>query len=264
MTKDLSSHSEIKLVPLNKLRTSVNTQRVLKPARVELLLSQFDLEQFGLPVVNLRDGAYWIVDGQHRLETLKRWLDKGWENQKIECRAYTGMTEKEEADMFDRLNNQLQVTTFDKFKVRVTAHRQTETAVQRAVEKQGLKISRTKGDGSIQAVATLVRIYERSDTEILGRALRITRDAFGDAGFTSAVLDGIGHLCQRYDGVLNESKSIEQLRAMRGGVGGLTSRAEVLRKQTGNQLSHCVAAAAVDVINRGGGRKLPSWWSDNS
>lgn len=46
-----------------------------------------------------------------------------------------------------------------------------------------------------------------------------------------------------------------------GGVAGLTNKAEVLRRSTGNQKAHCVAAAAVEIINAGrGGHKLPAWW----
>lgn len=39
----------------------------------------------------------------------------------------------------------------------------------------------------------------------------------------------------------------------------------VRRKQTGNAKGHCVAAAAVDINNRGrGGKKLPSWWREDA
>ncbi|MCC6352798.1 MAG: ParB N-terminal domain-containing protein [Verrucomicrobiae bacterium] len=255
------AHSTIQLVPLKKMRVSVNAQRELKPARVVLLANEFDPEQLGYPVLNLRDGYYWIIDGQHRIEAAKIFVGADWESQKLECRVYQHLTEKEEASMFDRLNNQLAVTTFDKFKIRVTAGRQVEVAVARVVERAGLKIGRAKDEGAIGAVGTLVKIYSRADADTLARTLRIIRDAFGDAGMTAPVLDGIAHVCQRYNGALNEAAAIEKLRDMRGGVGGLMSKANVLHKQTGHATSHCVAAATVDTINAGkGGKKLPSWW----
>ena len=259
--KTIRAHSTIKLVPLGKMRVSPVAQRELKEYRVALLLEEFDLEQFGLPVLNLRDGSYYIIDGQHRIEALKRFLGDDWEIQHVECRVYSGLTEIEEANMFDRLNNVLAVNNFDKFRVRVTAGRPVETHVQKIVEKTGLCISRNKGSGAIGAVSTLVRIYNRADPATLYRTLKIVRDSFGDAGMESRVIDGIGHLCQRYNGSLDDSFATERLGSMRGGVGGLISKAEVLRKQTGHQISHCVAAAAVDVINsKRGGKKLPSWW----
>jgi hypothetical protein len=257
----LRAHSVIKQVPLGKIRVSQLAQRELKEYRVHQLLSEFDLEQFGLPVVNYRDGHYYVIDGQHRIETMKRFLGDGWEIQHIDCRAYTGLTEVEEANMFDRLNNVLAVHTFDKFKVRVTAGRPVESSVKKVVEGLGLCISRESVPGAVGAVGTLVRIHQRSDPKTLERALKIVRDSFGDAGMEARIIDGIGHLCQRYNGALDDTTAVERLGGMRGGVGGLLNRAEVLRKQTGNQISHCVAAAAVDVINaKRSGKKLPSWW----
>jgi hypothetical protein len=82
----------------------------------------------------------------------------------------------------------------------------------------------------------------------LARGLRIIRDAYGDAGFDAAVIDGMGHLCQRYNGQLDDGVAIDRLSSAHGGVSGLLAKAEVLRKQTGNSKSHCVAAAAVDII----------------
>ena len=50
-----------------------------------------------------------------------------------------------------------------------------------------------------------------------------------------------------------------------GGVHGLLGKAENLRRATGNQKGHCVAAAAVEIVNAGrGGKKLPSWWREDN
>jgi hypothetical protein len=78
------------------------------------------------------------------------------------------------------------------------------------------------------------------------------------------VIDGIGLLCQRYDGDLSEQHAIERLSSAHGGVSGLISRAGQLRQSTGSAPAQCVAAAAVEVINRGSGRrKLPGWWRND-
>lgn len=259
--RQIKTHSKVELVPLSRMRVSQSAQRSLNTGRVDKLVVDFDPEQMGFPVVSFRAGQYWIIDGQHRVEALKSWLGKGWETQKIECRVYHGMNEREEADMFDRLNNQLAVKTFDKFKVRVTAGRKTEVEVQKIVEREGLRISVSKEDGSVGAVGTLVKIYERSGPDTLARTLRLARDSFGSPGFTAQVLDGLSQLCQRYNGELKDDETVERLRSVRGGLGGVISRSEVLHKQTGNAKHLCVAAAIVDVLNaRRGGRKLPSWW----
>ena len=120
------------------------------------------------------------------------------------------------------------------------------------------------GGSGISAVATLRRVYTRGGAAVLSRTLRIIRDAYGEAGLDGPVIDGIGLLCQRYNGDLSEQRAIERLSSAHGGVSGLLSRAGQLRQSTGSATAQCVAAAAVEVINRGsGGRKLPGWWRND-
>jgi hypothetical protein len=237
-------------------------QRELRKERVDNLLANFDLDMFGLPVVSWRGGLYYIIDGQHRIEAMKQWLGKGWELQKIECRVYQGLNEQQEAEMFDRLNDALSVSAFDKFRVRVEAGRPIETAINDIIRKEKLVISRDEVPGAVHAVGTLVRVYNRADGATLQKALRIIREAFGDAGFEAKMIDGMGHLCQRYEASLSEERVVKALQNVRGGVKGLLGKADVLHRQTGVASGQCVAAAAVEVINanHNGGRKLPSWW----
>lgn len=261
MSQDLKLHSKIQAVPLGKMRVSQVAQRELRPARVNELAADLDLEMIGNIVVNFREGWYWIIDGQHRKEALIRFLGEGWERQQVDCRVYSGLSEQQEADMFDKLNNALSVGVFDKFKVRLAARRPVETAIRKIVEKQGLKISKSMKENSVSCVGTLVKIYNRADGDLLGRALHVVHESFGDPGMQSAVIDGFAHLCQRYNGVIDDADAIERLRTTRGGIGSVLSRAEMLRKQTGRLLPQCVAAAVVDTLNaKRGGNKLPSWW----
>ncbi len=262
--KRVSQHGEIQFVRLGSMAIPPHAQRDFKPHKVDQILAEFDLDVFGLPVVSERRGIFYILDGQHRVAAIKAWIGDGWEDQRIECRVYKGLTEADEADKFDRLNDAMPVSVFDKFRIRVNAKREVETRIKQLVEKEGLKISKDKIPGAIGAVGTLRRVYVRSSEAALSKSLRIIRDAFGDAGFEASVIDGIGHLVQRYDGLVNEDIAAKQLGSMHGGVKGLLNRATTLHKQTGGLRAHCVAAAAVDVINsKRGGKKLPSWWKSS-
>lgn len=255
--------ARLKWVPLGKMRISPLAQRELNPSRADWLRANLDIEQLGNPTVSHRDGWYYVIDGQHRTAALADWLGEGWESQEVQCWVYEGLTEQEEADKFDRLNDVLAVNAFSKFKVRLTAKRPIETDIERTVKAQDLVISKDRVPGAVRAVGTLRKVYTRSDGDTLGRTLRIIRDAYGDAGLEAKVIDGIGHLCQRYNGVLDEDYAIGKLSDAHGGVNGLLGKAEVLHKQTGNTKAHCVAAAAVEIINAkaGRGKKLPDWWA---
>lgn len=264
-TTKMERRARLRWIPLGKMKVSSVAQRELVPAHVNHILTEFDPELVGNPHVSERDSHYYIVDGQHRIAALKAWLGDGWENQQLHCWTYFDLSESEEADLFDRLNDVRSVSAFDKFRVRVNAGRPVQTDIERQVRHEGMVISRDNVPGGIKAVGTLERVYNRSDAATLGRALRIIRDAYGDSGLEAAVIDGMGHLCQRYNGQLKEDVAVKKLAAARGGVNGLLSKAEVLRKQTGTAKGQCVAAAAVDIINSGkGGGKLPSWWKSQS
>ncbi len=258
----IEREARLRWVPIAKMRVSPVAQRDLNQARVDRLAAEFDLELLGTPTVNERDGHFYIIDGQHRVAAL---IQTGWEDQQIQCWTYVGLSEQEEADKFDRFNDVLAVHAFDKFRVRVAAGREVESDIERVVRANGLVVSRDSVPGAISAVGTLRRVYTRSDAATLARALRIIRDAYGDAGLEAPVIDGIGLLCQRYNGELTEDVAIEKLARAHGGVNGLLAQAEILRRKTGNPKGHCVAAAAVETINAGkGGKKLPSWWKDAS
>jgi hypothetical protein len=248
------------------MRVNPLAQREINPARADKLVEEFDLEQFGAPTANHRDGHFYLIDGQHRVEALKRWFGDGnWENQQVQCWTYDGLSEEDEADVFLKLNDTLAVSAYAKFRVGVQAGRPDESDVDAIVRAQGLRVSTIKVEGAISAVGTLMRLYQRAGGPVLGRTLRIVRDAYGNPGLESAVIDGIGLLCHRFNGELQDDQMVKRLKATFGGVTGLLGKAENLRQRTGNPRAHCIAAAAVEIHNGGrGGKKLPSWWKAES
>lgn len=257
----IAREARLQWVPLNLVRVSPQAQRELNEARVDHIAQGMDLEQLGTPTVSARGGYFYIVDGQHRINALIKWLGAGWDEQTVQCWTYTGLSEQDEAEKFLKLNDVLAVPAMAKFKVGVKAGREVESDIDRIVRSQGLSVTSDRIEGGIRAVGTLRRVYEREGAAVLARTLGVIRDAYGTAGFEAAVIDGIGFLCGRYNGDLEVPKAVERLSNAHGGVNGLLNKAEVMRRQTGNPRGQCVAATAVELINRGrGGNKLPSWW----
>lgn len=249
-------------VPLGLMRVPTMAQRELKPGRVAHIAANMDLEQIGTPTVNKRGGLFYIINGQHRVEAYKLWLGDGWETQELHCECYVDLSEVEEAEVFLKLNDVLTVQAFDKFRIGLNANRPEEVEIAAIVTKTGLTISESKAEGAIGAVSTLRRVYRREGgVVVLGRALSIIRDAYGSAGLNAPVIDGIGLLCGRYNGELDTAQAVTRLASAAGGLAGLMNPAYITKKQTGAALNQCIAAAAVELINRGkGGKKLPSWW----
>lgn len=253
--------THLRWVPVAKMRVPEVAQREENPSRVSYLAAHFDPELLTPPVVSERGGHFWIMDGQHRVAAFKDWIGEDWITQQVQCWTYTGLTEATEAEMFLKLNDTLNVGAFDKFRIGVTAGRDMETDIDRVVRATGLVVSKQSVEGGIRAVGALRKVYSRGGASVLNRSLSIIRDAYGDPGLEAPVIEGLGLVCSRYNGELDQEKAVKQLASFRGGVGALMQRAELSRKQTGAPRSHCVAAAAVEVINRGkGGKKLPGWW----
>lgn len=246
-------------VSIADMKVSDLAQRKVNLNKVAVMVANFNPEMLGIITVNFRDGAYQIIDGQHRVLTLR---ELGWGDQKMLARTYTGMTEQQEADMFLELNTVLPITGFERFRVGVTAERHAESAVSVVCEALGLHVSLSKNPGAIRAPSTLLAVYARGGQELLRRTLTIIRDAYGDAGLEAAVISGIAGLLHRYGDQIDDDKLIRKLTESHGGVSGLLNKAEVMRRMTGKARWMCVAAAAVEILNSGsrGGYRLADWW----
>lgn len=250
--------ARLKWIPISEMRVNEHAQRELNNSRVDRILANLELEQIGNPTVNFRGGAYYIIDGQHRIQALREF---GLGDELLQCWTYEDLTEEEEAEAFLKLNDTLAVDAMSKFKVGVQAGRAEESDINRIVLAQGLKITREKVDGGIAAVGTVTRVYRRFGGATLGRSLRIIRDGFGDAGLEAPVIDGMGRVAARYNGQLDDQHLVVKLGGMRGGVNGLLNLSEQTRRAMGIQKGDAVAANIVDTYNRGkrGKGRLPSW-----
>jgi hypothetical protein len=256
-TDRVERSGHLRWVAISDIYTDPRAQRELRPGWAAQIATDFDPDRFTPPLVSLRNHKHYVIDGQHRIEAMRL---MGWDDQRVQCWVYEGLTTADEADLFLWHNSRKAVAAFDKFQIAVIADRSVEVDINRIVLASGMKVAK-KQPGSIGAVSALKRVYEQGP-ETLGRSIRIIRDAYGDDGFKSEVIQGVGLLCSRYNGELDDSQAVQKLANARGGLGSLMTRAHVTRKQLGRPLPHCVAAAAVDIINAGrGGKKLPSWWS---
>lgn len=252
--------ARLRWIPLNRVAVSDLAQREVKPARVDYLVAHFDHEQLGTPVVNERGGKFYVIDGQHRMAAAREVYGDGHQ---VQCWTYVGLTEAEEAEKFLQINDVLAVSAMDKYEIGVEAGREIETDIDRVVRACGLVVTKQKAEGGVGAVGTLRRVYMRGGAYVLQRTLRMVDGAYGSAGLEAAVIDGIGLLCGRYNGELQDEHAVVKLRNVRGGVKGLLGKAALIKEKTRQPFNQCVAAAAVDVINSGkGGKKLPNWWRE--
>lgn len=253
--------SEIKWVPINKMRVSPATQRKINAAKSGKIAAEFNPALVGYPVVvyDSHNDVYWIQDGQHRIEGMRL---LGWDDQKVECQVYTDLTEKERAELFLGRNDTKVVNPFDKFKIAVTAGHPMECDIVRIVERLDLSIGQAKGRG-LRAVSALKNVYTTVGGEGLTIALRVIRDAYGARGFDSAVINGIGEFIQRYGPKFNEERLTQALTERYGGLNALLAEADLIQQKRKYQKAPrpvAIGEAMLTFYNESAkAGRLPSW-----
>ena len=251
-------------VRLGDMRIPTHAQRDLKQHFVDTL-EPCDPDLFGIPVVSERGGVFHLLDGQQRCAAARKWLGAGWEEQRVQCRVYHGLSDPQEAKKFLELQIHLNVSAFDKFDKALNAGLEPETSINAIVVACGLHVSRGKTSGGILSVDALRRVYGSGNGTILCKTLRLITDAYGDVGLEGSIIKGLGMLCQRYNGALEFDFAVERLGRARGGVKGLLNLAAAMKDKYGCTQPVAVAGAAVEIINQGkGGKKLAGWWKSDA
>jgi len=255
-------------VPIDQMRTppELVTQRPFRKALGDAIAANMDLDALGYPIVNWRDGVYWLLDGQHRIYALRQC---GFEHDVVDCEVYENLSDAKMAAIFLGRDRRRAISPYDKFHIACTAGFTREVEIRRSVTAQGVKISRAKQDNCVSAVGALIRVYDLAGTHVLEQTTRAIRDGFaGDSNaFDGDVIKGVGMWFHRYNGQTNEKMLATKLDAVPHGVSFLIRRAEALHERTGNQRPQCVAAALVEIYNKGittRAQRLASWWKQQN
>lgn len=243
-------------INIDTMRISPRAQREQKPGKIQNIARNFDPDKLGIPTVSRRDGHHWVTDGGHRVEAMRA---LGMGGHEVYCKVLHGLTEQQEAELFLGLNEINPVTALDRFQVAVVADREIEVDIDRIVRKQGMHVG--GGTGGIKSVSALKTIYVNGGPESLAQTIRIISESYGDLGFKAPIIGGIGLVTQRYGDKLDEAQMIQKLHTARGGLAALINGAGMKREQTGEPTRECHAAAAVDLYNRGKGKKIAKWFA---
>lgn len=256
-------------VLVSDLNIDPNAQRKLSMPWVNAHVDEFDVDQLGYIVINIRaDGAPYVVDGQHRVELMRA---VGWGDQRIHAEIFRGLSVAEEAELFNARNDRRAVRKFDHFRISITAGDHRATEINNIVSAAGLSITDSQMDGGVTAVDKLEKIYDgggitsaREGHHALASTLSTIKNSWGNsqAGFNGSLLYGIGLVQLRYNGKIDQKSLASKLAPIKGGAPGLLGNARALREMTGRPVHHCVAALVVDIYNKGRRtEKLEDWES---
>lgn len=240
-------------IPLRDLKPHPLAQRALDTAHAQAIGENFDPALMGeLTVAETRRGRRWIIDGQHRHAGALRFLN-GDDAQQVACRVIEVEDDAEAARLFLGLNTHKSVRTLDKFFVRVVAKDVNALGVTAILDRYGLKVTRTRGEGSVQAVDACETVFARkSGALLLDRVIGVLHQAWGNDpdAYHGQLIRGLGLLLARYGDVVDLADLVRKI-AKRSGPLGVIARARDLKIAIGGSIAQAVAEHIRGEYNKG-------------
>lgn len=206
-----------------------------------------------------------ILDGWHRWTAVRELTDNEGE---MLCRVFEKLTPQEESWLFLDLNYGNQPSILDKFRQRLRAGDAVATEVDKLTKAYGFVIQAGGGQGTLQCVGALERIYNRSikgdfDPNLLQMTLLVVSRAWGNDRVASQamVLDGIAHFLAEYTSLIDLDRLISKLRTYPGGSDGFLNDGQELAATRHMRVPYAIADQLTLHYNKQAGKtvKLPPW-----
>ena len=232
--------------------------RQLNKAKVASIASDLDIDALGLiSVWHTDNDEYVVIDGQHRTNGL---LEMGWADQKVPCKVWRGITLAQAADMFLKLNDTLNMKPMAKFLARLSAQDGIALTISEICNKNGVVIDGRAGDGHLQAVSAVEKVYhgdrrltKGTNPQALRDTLSVITAAWGTAtmALNGDILLGVGTVFHRYGKQVDKERLTAVLSRMTGGPSGLLNRGRSWKEIHGGTVAQAIASVLVDQYNRG-------------
>lgn len=186
-------------------------QRGLRSTWVGRIAKDFKEGLLGVLIVSYRDGKYYVVDGQHRLEAAKR---VGVED--VICQVHTGLTYEEEADLFREYNKQRKgLSAHDLFKAALESKDPMAMDIMHLVEKYDFRLPlySCKLDNHITATAAVQDIYKRIGSEGFERLLKLLRDTWDGerSSLERNFMNGLGLFIKLHNEEFDDEEFVKKL-----------------------------------------------------
>jgi hypothetical protein len=257
-------------IHVEKLELEPAYQRPLEMSKVNKWDANFNPRALGIITVSRRTNhGIVVIDGQHRRELVRRKALNGDHDGFVDCHVFEGLTLAEEAQMYLELNAGSQPTPLQKFKARLTAQEPSAVEIDKSLRYYGWAVRPETGDGTIQAVVALDKVYALSqkvqaEPNLVQMVILTIQRAWGmdrEAG-TGALLLGLGQVFAEYGERIDLDNLINKLHDFKGGPSTLLNNARQLATLQNWKLASTIAAIIVDEYNKNRrieSSRLPAW-----
>lgn len=254
--KTVHAATYVDAIAVNDIHVDHSYQRPLDENRVSRMAADFDPSLVGVIEVSLRaDGTYRVIDGQHRLVTVR--IAKGM-SAAIACNVHTGLTPAEEAQLFfdiDRKRKRL--TGWDRWYARRGAGEQVVVDIETVASKHGLKIDPAAKVNHLRCVSTCEKVVELAGLDLLDETLRVCVAAYqGETDSLKAeIVHGVALILAFYEpGTIDVDRLIRGMQSIASRQ--ISARAASLRETQRGQLPRLAAHVIVDRYNAQPGPKV--------
>jgi len=193
------------LVPIKDLVSNQEYQRNLSMNHVKKAVEEFDLNQINPIKVSRRDGVYYVFNGQHTAEIVA--MASGSRDTPVWCMIYDDLEYVEEADIFaNQMRNVKSLQPCEIFKANCEAGNDKALIIKSLVESYDLKINPGATPGTIAAISTLEKIYDRQGYDVLNRVISLIVMTWEgeNKSFSSNILNGVARLIMAYGDKLKD------------------------------------------------------------
>jgi hypothetical protein len=207
-TKELNKYVpkvHFELIPIKNLVSNQKYQRCLSKAHIRRTVENFDLRQINLVKVSRRDGANYIINGQHTVEAIA--TVSGSRNTPVWCMIYDDLDYTQEANVFANQQKYVKyLKPYEVFMANVEAGNDEQLIIKDLVESYKLRVTAQNVSGGICAISSMEHIYQCHGFHVLDRVLRLCVGTWeGDADSLSAnMLKGVAQLVVAFGDTLKD------------------------------------------------------------
>ena len=208
--KEMYIRSDLLEVPRNTYQRPLNTQRTKRIAKA------FDERIANEPKVSLRNGRYFVFDGQHTIAA--RVERNGGKPLPILCKLYLGMTESEEATLFAEQNGEsADLGAGIWLRALIYAGDPIAIRFQKATESIGIRVDfdQKRGTKRLACVATAFNEFKQVGVEKYKEALSLLLEAW-DGDPDSLRAETVTAMCrfvELYEGEYDRKARVARPRA---------------------------------------------------
>ena len=213
--KDYVPNVHFELVPIKDLVSDQNYQRNLSMRHLKKAVEDFDVNQINPIKVSRRNGINYVFNGQHTAEIVA--MASGSRDTPVWCMIYDDLVYEEEADIFaNQMKNVKALVPVEIFKANCEAGNEKELLIKDLVESYDLKINGAGTPGTIAAISTLEKIYDRNGYDVLNRVLNLIVMTWEgeNKSFSSNILNGVTRLVLCFGDALKDEVFVEKVGGM--------------------------------------------------